>query len=370
LSILLLALPTARVRGETSIVAWGANIAGQAAVPIGATNAIFVAAATNSMAVTDAGQVIIWGRDDYGNTETLPTGLSNVVAVALGGGHGANALALTREGKVIGWGANRYGEANVPESVSNVVAVSAGFFHSLVLTEEGNVVAWGYPPASAVPSGLTNVIAIAAGGFHNVALLRHGTIVAWGNNGSGQITVPPEASNVIAIAAGWYSSFAVRADGRLIAWGQHYDNQSGNISAEPPALITNALAVAAHGNHSMALRKDGHIIAWGNNAAGQINVPEGLSNVVAIATGDAHSLALVDQTGHTAWHLINPRLTGEGMTVKLRTERGRLYVIEKQTAGDPEWHVIDRLPGNGAVRQITIPTHHSTHGFLRARRLP
>lgn len=37
------------------------------------------------------------------------------------------------------------------------------------------------------------------------------------------------------------------------------------------------------------------VVAWGNNGVGQTNVPSGLSNVVAIAGGYYHSMALVSE---------------------------------------------------------------------------
>jgi len=43
----------------------------------------------------------------------------------------------------------------------------------------------------------------------------------------------------------------------------------------------------------MALKRDGHVVAWGDNSSGQATVPEGLSDVVAIAAGGFHGLALV-----------------------------------------------------------------------------
>ena len=75
----------------------------------------------------------------YGQTN-VPSGLSNVVAIAAGGDH---SLALTAEGRVVAWGDNDYGQTNVPSGLSNVVAIAAGEYHSLALTAEGRVVAWG-----------------------------------------------------------------------------------------------------------------------------------------------------------------------------------------------------------------------------------
>jgi len=40
------------------------------------------------------------------------------------------------------------------------------------------------------------------------------------------------------------------------------------------------------------LRQDGTVVAWGFNGSDQTNVPAGLSGVVAIAAGWAHTVAL------------------------------------------------------------------------------
>ena len=56
--------------------------------------------------------------------------------------------------------------------------------------------------------------------------------------------------------------------------------------------LTNVVAVAAGSYHSLALRADGTVAAWGNNEYGQTTVPAGLTNVVAVAAGGYHSLAL------------------------------------------------------------------------------
>jgi hypothetical protein len=59
-----------------------------------------------------------------------------------------------------------------------------------------------------------------------------------------------------------------------------------------PLELNNVMAVAAGDYHSLALKKDGTVIAWGYNNHEQTNVPPTLSNVVAIAAGANHSLAL------------------------------------------------------------------------------
>jgi alpha-tubulin suppressor-like RCC1 family protein len=64
----------------------------------------------------------------------------------------------------------------------------------------------------------------------------------------------------------------------VVAWG---DNSAGQTNV--PAGLSNVVAVAAGGFHSLALKNDGSVVAWGDNTAGQTSVPVGLTNVVAIS---------------------------------------------------------------------------------------
>ncbi len=59
-----------------------------------------------------------------------------------------------------------------------------------------------------------------------------------------------------------------------------------------PPDVSNVLAVAAGNFHSLALTADGRVVVWGDNSYGQRNVPAGLSNVVAIAAYGDQCLAL------------------------------------------------------------------------------
>lgn len=68
--------------------------------------------------------------------------------------------------------------------------------------------------------------------------------------------------------------------GFVIAWGA---NTYGQTTV--PSSLNDVVAIAGGGAHSLALRSDGTVTAWGNNNRGQTNVPAGLSNVVAIAGG-------------------------------------------------------------------------------------
>jgi exopolysaccharide biosynthesis protein len=68
------------------------------------------------------------------------------------------------------------------------------------------------------------------------------------------------------------------------------DNTFAQVSS--PANPSNLVAVAAGGWHSLALCADGVPIAWGDNSSGQCDLPPALTNAVAIAAGEYHSLAI------------------------------------------------------------------------------
>ena len=77
------------------------------------------------MALKKDGTVTGWG------VRQLPAGLSNIVAIAAGGGFYAPSLALKRDGTVLQWTTG--GFEPVPSWLSNVVSIAAGEAHSLAL---------------------------------------------------------------------------------------------------------------------------------------------------------------------------------------------------------------------------------------------
>jgi len=77
-------------------------------------------------------------------------------------------------------------------------------------------------------------------------------------------------------------------DGMVIAWGQ--DNYG---QCDVPAGLSNVVAVAGGNGHSLALRHAGTVVAWGNNLFGQTSVPAGLSNVVGISANWDQSAAVL-----------------------------------------------------------------------------
>jgi len=71
------------------------------------------------------------------------------------------------------------------------------------------------------------------------------------------------------------ADFAVRADGSIAGWG---NDTYGMLDI--PAAATNVVAMAAGDVHLLALREDGRVVSWGT---GDSTVPDDATNVVAIA---------------------------------------------------------------------------------------
>jgi uncharacterized repeat protein (TIGR01451 family) len=330
-------LVTAQPAGK--IRAWGANtsnqlgdgLVGNSTVPesvVGLSDVIAVAGgAFQSVAVTSDGAVWAWGINSP--VPVVVTGLgagSGVIAVAAGTGHN---LALKSDGSVVAWGSNSFGQlgvsgiatSSVPVAVtglgpgSGVIAISAGFLHSLALKSDGSVVAWGANgfgvlgvpglTQSSVPVAVTGlaagsgVIAISAGDFHNLALKSDGAVIAWGDDSNGALgdgkgdSVTPlqslpvgvsglgSGSGVTEISAGGGHSMALKSDGSVLAWGINADDEvgGGNPSAfflNLPTPVTGlgsgsgVVKISGGGAFSVALKSDGTALAWGRNFEAEV----------------------------------------------------------------------------------------------------
>lgn len=78
--------------------------------------------------------------------------------------------------------------------------------------------------------------------------------------------------------------------GNVVVWG---NNASGQ--ANVPAGLTNVLAIASGSTFNLALQSGGTVTGWGNDSQGQLNLPFGLTNVVAIAGGTNFTLAIANE---------------------------------------------------------------------------
>lgn len=364
---------------DRTVVAWGLVNT----VPDSATNVVAISGGWwHSLALRADGSVVAWGDNTY-NQSTVPPSATDIVRIAAGYCHN---LAVRADGTVVAWGGGNYGVTNVPGGLSKVAGVAAGQDYSLALLELGpprfdsapaldvahvggqaifSVGLAGTPPLSVQWFHTDELIAGATNRWllvTNAQLSDAGIYTVIATNGvdqtniwSANLTVLPgpaiaqgltprnvlvgapvclpanvsgaeplsyqwrldgrdlvddariagSASRSLCVApartedSGSYSLVASNAYGcvtgmvaqvsvsPVIAWG---DNSVGQTAV--PFGTADVVALAAGGDHSLALRANSAVAAWGDNASGQSNVPQPTRNIVAIADGESHSLAL------------------------------------------------------------------------------
>jgi alpha-tubulin suppressor-like RCC1 family protein len=280
------------------------NIASNAVVgSAGGRHSLFVTADGTlwAMGYNNYGQLGIRSAISYTNLPVIVA--SNVVAAAAGYLH---SLFVKTDGTLWTMGDNTYGQLGTtadirPRNVaSNVVAVAAGGWHSLFVTADGRLWAMGlnvygqlgnaanigYNNPNQTPINVaSNVVAVAAGYEHSLFLKTDGTLWAMGRNDLGQLgngrlssgqpnsTPINVASNVVAVAAGYHHSLFMKMDGTLWAMGDNAFGQLGTISGSNPTPInvaSNVVAVAAGYEDSLFVKTDGTLWAMGYNAYGEL----------------------------------------------------------------------------------------------------
>ena len=86
-------------------------------------------------------------------------------------------------------------------------------------------------------------------------------------------------------------------EANVVAWGANY---VGQVTV-PPGL-SNVVAIAGAYDHNLALKNNLTAVGWGDNTFGQMAVPAGLnSNLLAVAGGESYSLALKITGNVVAW---------------------------------------------------------------------
>jgi len=151
---------------------------------------------------------------------------------------------------------------------------------------------------------------------------------------------------VVQLALNGLSPVQASSTSVLIGWGNNYWGQA----SIPPGL-TDVVAMAGGEAHTLALKGDGTVIGWGDNRQGQINIPSGLTDVVAIAGGRDHSLALKSDGTVVAWgaNYYGQTTIPSGLTDVVAIDAGRFHSLALKSDGTVvAW-------GNNLLGQTNIP---------------
>jgi alpha-tubulin suppressor-like RCC1 family protein len=334
---------------------------------------------TDLMVVQNTGLDFINGTfDNLGNGQPVSLNYGGVTYSFVAnyyGGSGNDLVLVWANNRAFAWGANggQLGDSTMTErwvpvpvtatgilAGKTVLAIAAGYGHSLALCSDGTLAAWGLnndgPVGTCTAGGFLapvavncnlgtsalygkRVVSIAAGAYHSLALCSDGTVAAWGNGYYGALGTSDGrcvkavstasgvsalyGKTVVAIAAGWHLSLALCSDGTVAAWGRNNAGQLGDnttIDRHMPVAVNTGTNSALYGKtvvaitagfvHSAALCSDGTVAAWGSyppNSPVPVVVNTGTNSalhgktVVATAAGGYYSVARCSDGGLAAW---------------------------------------------------------------------
>jgi alpha-tubulin suppressor-like RCC1 family protein len=342
------------LRADGTLLAWGDNQFGQTNVPKNLTNVVAMSGGVqHTLALQADGTVVAWGTDSYGQTD-IPASLTRAVAIVAGDYH---SLAITNDGYVIGWGAGatnasafpQLGQAQVPIPIAGVAAVAAGTAHSLLLVGNGApfitqtplsrvgyknepvlfyVEATGAWPLyfqwrvggtnlpGATGQALVLEDATNAGPYQVVVSNAFGVAISppaildFAGAPPMVVTQPKDQSGYLGngarlqvVATGSLPlSYQWRFDGHDLPGGTNsilaFDNLTMAQAGAYSVVVSNAFGVVSSAKAAVHLVQ---VAGWGDDRYGQTDVPSGLADVIQVAGGYYHSLALKADGTVTAW---------------------------------------------------------------------
>lgn len=295
----------------------------------------------------------------------------------------AHSLALLNDGTVVAWGGNSYGECTIPDGLCDVVAIAVGgdppnnSSYSLALTKDNKLVTWGSRPVVAPLLGMSNVIAIAGGP-------RHGLAIRTGPR-TPVLTVPPTDQYQVAGGAVTFTARGAGLYGVTYQWQTNGVNLAGVTNAtltltnvqvvhELPyrVVVGNEVGIIASSNASFHLVTAPVILAQTPLPTNQVAVfhKEMTLGVTASAPGQSDGFPLSYQWQWNGTNL--PGATSSNYTLlgDSRTE-GTYTVMVSNAVGSASasWQVTPTYEGS-YVAPGTLAYHLTTNAVAYAEGLP
>lgn len=305
------------------------------------------AGSSHTLVLSDDGKVYGAGLNDNNQVSNATKsrinsftdlGLSNIDAIFA---QEKSSAAINDNGVMYAWGDNACGQLQnsstvdilTPVKVSdNVVSAAIGAYHSIVLKTDGSISAAGegmngelfnFSESKVLdPERILEEVTVYSAGSDHAAAISENVLYTWGNNDCGQLGTGDHVSRAkptkvelpsdpINVWCGDKCTFVQTEDKRVFVFG---DNSSGMLGmktkttsqCEPISNVdlsgVDDLQIACGKGFCIALI-DNTVYGWGTNGSGKLcslpkntispeNLSYDLDNIVAIAAGDNHCLAL------------------------------------------------------------------------------
>ena len=205
----------------------------------------------------------------------------NIVAVAAGYQH---SVGLCDDGTVVAVGDNSFGQCEVSDW-KDIIQIAAGRKHTVGLKRDGTVVSTKVP-ASEGDDGQcntdtwTDIAYIATGSFTTIGVRKDGTVVAAGANALGQCDVATW-TEIVAVAAGEYQTLGLREDGTVISTQIRFPLSTSfypDYGQANTSHWTEIVAIAVTNQQAFGLKRDGTLVYSGLNTT-EVNESKNWSNI-------------------------------------------------------------------------------------------
>lgn len=323
---------------STALKCWGRNHAGQigdntttdraTAKNVSGLNQGVVSVAAgggHTCAVLGSGSVKCWGDNQFGQlatgnrtNKTSPgqnsIGLTLIEQIVLGKDH---SCALTSAGGVLCWGRNQFGQLGdgtltdrvVPTPVQGlsqgVQMLQAGYNHTCARLNDSTIRCWGQNDEAQLGDGTTVnrrvpttisyfdrtagrlAVGVGLGMFHSCAQMHDGALKCWGNGNFGRLgngattnsTIPVDVNVpgvVNSIDASLAHTCVTTTQGDAYCWGFNAEGRLGDGTPNQRTVPTrvnlpvSALQVQTGDAFSCAMVAGQSVYCWGSNLFGQI----------------------------------------------------------------------------------------------------
>ena len=192
---------------------------------------------------------------------------------------------------VFAWGSDEQNQISVPYNLPSVRAIAAGKTHSMALTMDSNVVVWSQIKNKSLRHAITSrdITAIAAGDDFCAILLRSGRIAIWGK--AWEELAEKEAENP--------------ADSKEKGKGKERERKT--LPPYSPLDLTNVVKIAAGDTHLLALTKEGKLYEVLPEKGASLAAWPTVAGVIReITAGGEQNAALMLDGSVLAWNRSKP----------------------------------------------------------------